>query len=920
MKRASQMESRFLARFQKEFAALYDGDPFPWQERLFLELCKGDIPAALDLPTGLGKTSVMAIWLLARALGPDTAQNKIPRRLAYVVDRRVVVDQATTEAQKLQEWLEHSGTDLKPALNLVDRKLPISTLRGQLADNREWQENPAGCAIVIGTVDMIGSRILFSGYGVSPNVRPYHAGLLGVDTLAVLDESHLVRPFEALLERIQREPQCEAQHEFGPKSAQERQIVPPFRVICLSATGTRAAEAARVFSLTDEDYKHPIVRERLNAPKHLTIDEAPADDALAGRLADRAWALATEPRPARVLVYCDRRDDALKVADALQKRADRSHKIPTRLLVGDTRVHERQSLFTWLIEKRFVGAASESPDAAAFLIATSAGEVGVDLDADHMVCDLVQWERMVQRLGRVNRRGCKHARIDVIPASPSDKKKGAEDWEERRPDLAAPIKRLRVTAGGDYDASPKALAELRRDGSLMDLLRKAESSKPLHPALSRPLIDAWAMTSIEHHTGRPEVEPWLRGWEEDEQPRSIIAWRKFLPLVKGEKPSKEDIDDFFEAAPIHRTEMLETETWRAVDWIVARAMATAKVARTSAHGRTQNLAGENATAVLLLDHKARCEGDYSVAKLAELERKENRKARESFANEIAGRILVVSSRLAGLAANGVLDRAEDDEPATIEDEGTWTGPRPFRVRMTESAKAKDEDWHEFHRCAIERAEDGTEMRWIVVEQPRAQGQTQESLAVARKAQLLDKHRDQVLLAARQLARALSLPPLYVEMLEVAAKLHDDGKKSSRWQRAFNAPPGKVYAKTKGPVNLRLLDGYRHEFGSLLCAEANAEIEALRPDVRDLALHLIAAHHGNARPLISPRGCEAGPPSVLQDRACEAALRFGRLQKRWGPWGLAWWEGLLRSVDQRVSRENDASGERASEKLKVEEPV
>ncbi len=64
-----------------------------------------------------------------------------------------------------------------------------------------------------------------------------------------------------------------------------------------------------------------------------------------------------------------------------------------------------------------------------------------------------------------------------------------------------------------------------------------------------------------------------------------------------------------------------------------------------------------------------------------------------------------------------------------------------------------------------------------------------------------------------------------------------------------------------------------------------------------------------RKVIETRGCEDAPPSLLEDRAREIALRFARLQRRWGPWGLAWWEALLRAADVQASRRNDA-GENA----------
>jgi len=140
----------------RQFKTLTGFSPLSWQSRLFSEYFeKGEIPAAVDIPTGLGKTAVMALWLIARARGAQ-----LPRRLVYVVDRRAVVDQATEFADLLCEKLDSpESADLKKALELGDRSLPISTLRGQHVDNREWLEDPASTAIIVGTVDMIGSLI-----------------------------------------------------------------------------------------------------------------------------------------------------------------------------------------------------------------------------------------------------------------------------------------------------------------------------------------------------------------------------------------------------------------------------------------------------------------------------------------------------------------------------------------------------------------------------------------------------------------------------------------------------------------------------------------------------------------------------------------------------------------------------------------
>jgi len=174
-------------------------EPFYWQRQLFEQLCRGELPGNVDLPTGSGKTSLMSLWVLALAWQSfQGEQVSLPRRLIWVVDRRVVVDQATDEAEGLNRRLaEPALVKVREGLARLccltgpdENPLSVSTLRGEREDNREWSRNPTRPAILVGTVDMVGSRLLFSGYGDSRRRRALHAGLLGHDALIVNDEAH----------------------------------------------------------------------------------------------------------------------------------------------------------------------------------------------------------------------------------------------------------------------------------------------------------------------------------------------------------------------------------------------------------------------------------------------------------------------------------------------------------------------------------------------------------------------------------------------------------------------------------------------------------------------------------------------------------------------------------------------------------
>jgi CRISPR-associated endonuclease/helicase Cas3 len=878
---------------------------YKWQERLLNEsFLRGHIPQAVDIPTGLGKTKVITLWLIARAMGAP-----LPRRLVYVVDRRAVVDQATSEAQALAERLGEAFADEKldaalrlrwsSNLGLVQTStLAISTLRGQFIDNRNWLDRPHAAAIIVGTVDMIGSRLLFGGYGVSLGMRPAHAGLLGSDSLVVLDEAHLVPPFEQLVRTIAEFTEAD--------SRRCNNIVPAFRVMSLSATG-RDDASTDVFQLDPQDEVDPLLHNRLNAEKKLRLlDQVDASD-LAKVLADRAWVLGKDGR--RVITFCNSRKTAQAVEEDLAKRVKDEFGASARrteLFVGERRVRERLRMYDSpegsSVFARFLPGAAVSADPV-FLVATSAAEVGVDLDADDLVCDLVAWERMVQRFGRVNRRTLPgKARIEIIP-SLGEKDAKDEIAVGRLHALRAPFEAPEWPCDdeGLRDASPLSLQRLKEKPQLAALIAEANSPSPFHPELSLALVQAWAMTTLRENPGRPLVQPWLRGWIE-ERPQTRVVWRRLLPVRRSaekNEASARDLSAFFDAAPPHLTEVLEAPTDRIVEVFKKRSEAFRRGNERSADEDAKHL-----PILVVLDDRG------EVAAIRTYEDIVSTK-RQWLEREVAGRMVVVDARLGGLAESGLLDPKADDEPPTSDgDEGEWglrleksTQWRILYGSRSETPKA----WRfgGFRWSETPDIETSSEL-WVEVW--RGAGATAGDPAITRMAQGLAEHHEWTRAEAEAIADGLCLSPGGKALLCAAAAYHDAGKNRDLWQNAMNASPsGRPFAKTSGGAIPSSLAGYRHEFGSLADAAHDGAIQALSEDDRDLALHLIAAHHGYSRPSITAFDPNR-PPSASSSLAQQSALRYLRLQEKWGAWGLAWWEALLRASDWASSRRANQRGE------------
>jgi len=211
-------------------------------------------------------------------------------------------------------------------------------------------------------------------------------------------------------------------------------------------------------------------------------------------------------------------------------------------------------------------------------------------------------------------------------------------------------------------------------------------------------------------------------------------------------------------------------------------------------------------------------------------------------------------------------------------------------RRTRSREPLDaNEWREVWRVEIEPLEDEpdevepvTVYYWVA---RRKKGAEPEEVD-------LEQHLKGVSRVAGKLGLRLGLAPEIVAALEEAGRLHDRGKADPIWQRAMNGNMERPLAKTKGRGRPGALDGFRHEFRSVTAAGV----------ADDLALHLVAAHHGWARPHFPPRAFDRRALTRSEVLSLECARRFARLTQRYGHWGLAYLEALFKAADALASQE------------------
>ncbi len=954
------------ARFDVWFRALNGQEPFPWQRRLFREWGCPDRPDQarwprwLELPTASGKTALIDLAVLALAAGSPSAR----RRIAFVVDRRVVVDEAARRAAALADSLKTAAADPASPLYEVAQALAalgggepllVATLRGGIPSDDRWARSPEQPAVLLSTVDQVGSRLLFRAYGeAGPRAWPIHAGLLGRDSLIFVDEAHCARPFCQTLTWIAERWQHFAENPVGA----------PIGVVLLSATLGEEAD----FGLEEDDRRHPVLGRRLGASKPVELvlvdsRRTPDRRALVEAIVGRAGETLSRMRSGVLGIVVNRVRDARAIYEALP--VEDSRKL---LLTGKVRPWERDRLIeSWL--PWIQAGRSEAPAGPVAVVATQCIEVGANFDFDFLISEIAPLDALRQRFGRLDRLGERAARIEAIGAG--ELSPGAIVALSKQVDLDRPEKSADPIYGAALGHTWRWLvqeaagsrpvvdfgieqlqARLPRGDELARLCQPAPAAYRLLPAH----LDLLVQTSPPPEPD-PEIGAFLHGVTQA-GPDVTIVWRADLP-----EDNREIWIDRVAVQPPAPGEGCTVPIWECRKWLSAAEPGEndggdleAAVLDRKANGSLRwvlRWRGPSESETLPADGIR--PGDVIVvpAGYGGCDRMGWNPASAEPVQDIGDAVAFTAGRRPVLrldAAAGHLDALEAVEEArrALDELRRWAAGEPDAEEPAVSLRriAATGSLPEWLRRLAERLAADARLRAVEVDGSFAvlgrkglgeDWNTAAESSLATSAVTLAEHSRGVEDWVRRFAERLDLPGELRDDLSLAAWLHDVGKADPRFQvwlhggdeiaaSLADQPLAKSGLSARDWRSLRRArqmarypDGARHELASV------ALVSSCRPLIGrahdwDLVLHLIAAHHGFARPF-APASVDPDPVRLklqhdglpLEGRSDHGlerldggiAERFWTLVRRYGWWGLAYLEAIFRLADHRRSEEEES---------------
>lgn len=903
-------------------AAVYGGKrPFAWQQRLLDQIVRDKAwPHVLDLPTGAGKTTCIDIALFALALDAtnEDAERWCPRRIAMVVDRRIVVDQVAERGRSILRALmtstdaivEEVAGRLRSLTRAGEELLGVFTLRGGMPKDDGWARTPDQPLVIASTVDQVGSRMLMQGYGVSQGMKPVHAGLLANDTLLLLDEVHLSEPFRQTLDQLAR-----LRTRFSGSGMKTR-----FALAFLSATP--GAGATTPFALLDcEKEPDSPLGPRLHASKPTRLVEVDDRTALEKACVDQAKDLLERHRTIAVVV--NRIASASVVARQLAEMLGTDATVT--LLTGRMRPLDRDDVLRELRPAVQTGRKRSDDLSKRVIVGTQCIEAGADFDFDALVTEAASLDSLRQRFGRVDRLGTYGNAEGVIVWDTCAKMKEELKRRGEKPSLADDDPIYRKALGETAKWLKKKVTARRPTvdfGVLAlevptgDELTKLLVRKPNAPTLLPAYLDLWAQTSPAP-SQLPDVSLWLHG--PNSGPADVqVIWRADLSEDVLERGDLEAATSIVTAV---RPSSLEAIS---LPFVTARAWLASQPTRDLGDTEGATL-DDDAYDGTKGRPSLRWKGDESEIVFAQSDTDPSLKP---------GDTIVVPASYGGIrggcfeasSTEPVQDCAEQAElfararpvlrlhPVVVDKLGL---PLPLddpdEARAALGLLASNGEWPAWKRLWAEKLakKHGSlvvpgEPSWTVLETKRLPlaelrkvVQPEETLEdgvelttdgddsfCAGRAVSLSEHSNDVETFAREYASRCGLGPWLAEHVALAAWLHDIGKAEWRFQLMLRGgseidlfkdetpwaksamPPGAREAHRLAQQKSGYPRGARHEVQSLamIQAQLDAVKEILRkadatkePDL-DLVLHLVASHHGYCRPF-APAVVDESPVDV-----------------------------------------------------------
>jgi CRISPR-associated endonuclease/helicase Cas3 len=939
--------------FEDFFFAAWGFNPFPWQNRLAELALRGEWPGSIGLPTAAGKTALIDIAVYALAMGaPNSA-----RRIFFVVDRRVIVDEAAERAEVLACKLSNApagstlGAIAARLRDLAGSEDPLAaaTLRGGIPRDDTWTRSPLQPMVICSTVDQVGSSLLFRAYGTSAYGSPIRAALAAYDSLIILDEAHTSQPFAETLERIKQY-----------RNWAEQPLPGGLNVVEMSATPL----SGEVFGEEDDDRSHPVLSSRWRAEKRARLERVEpqeGEEAEKGGFSALIGALTKEARGFKV--------SGAKVIGIIANRVATARKIHTELagdadsdailLTGRARAWDRDALWTkWQPSIKLDR--KNAPERPVFVVATQCIEVGANIDFDALATEIASLDALEQRFGRLNRQG-RAGTSDAVIVAQKDQTKSkyvdtvygkamAASWSWLEAHRNKITETITLPAEGKRKAKTKkvshefvALGVLELRQALADSQDRETLTMPRRhaPVLMPAHLDLLCQTSPESaHVPEPAV--FLHGPEAGPADVEVI-WRGDLP---NERPQDRELwGSIVAICPPGAAEKIALPIWAVRRWLSNGS--DSDLSDIEGIDQQQPLSKRDSRPVL-------CWKGPDESRLL-----------DSAEQVKPGMTIVVPSEYGGCDQWG-WNPAHRERATDIGDAVKLSAGRP--VLRLSPALARGAGYEDLAR-QLRGIDSVAEARQILSSYSSAAGEswtgrTAKALAISRLIKLInspDTESEEIfsisgrgsfeqgesrssytvevrleehLAGCKELAKTFAegLSGRLRDTVSMAAALHDVGKADRRfqaWLRGGNPVNAReLLAKSKRAgrnsadiERAREMAGYpkgcRHELMSVALLAGFTAAENID---EDLLLHLVGSHHGRCRPFapvvvdltpvdVSFNGWGANSDHRLEMAGSGISERFWRLTRRYGWYGLAYLETLVRLADHRQSEAEEDREER-----------